>query len=196
MADFLVTGPAHIFFKFPGQSNYLYYGTTETTPQIRVVPAYKPVFNNIAGTEVPMDKVWQGEYAAIVIDMNRTVESVYATLQQKPRFGQGALAVAAGSESKADRGLLLNQNGTGMQLVLAHQYYNLPQAVADLPAGYTFYSVSNEADDQNNIGTVPRNNMLMMVANPIYYPLNSGNANAGGFLTYTRTVPTGLPTPS
>ncbi len=79
-----IFGPAHIFVQINGgggsaggSAGLSYLGTCERSPQIEILPEYKPAYADTTGRSIPYDNIAVGTHALIRLDLNKFDLSVY-----------------------------------------------------------------------------------------------------------------------
>lgn len=83
----------------------IFLGTCEEAPIIELKPYYRPLATGDSG-DTADDVMFMGEEAMIFADINWYLESVYATISARPRYGS-----VRGSTSPRDIGTLMLRSG-------------------------------------------------------------------------------------
>jgi hypothetical protein len=194
MAQPWVTGVAHIFVRPPnlsllqGFNNQAigYLGTAKKWPQIALARYYHPVWNDLGGSKIPIDELWQGEDALVGAEVNRWNELVYEAIATIPLGGAGV----TGSNGPAEMGTAMVFEGFTFDVWVAFPYspaLGWPTAKAaylGMPPGYHFPACVNLGPDRlQPIGVgEERSTHLLFKAKRIYNPaaFSSGGATYSG----------------
>lgn len=157
-----------------------YLGTCEKAPKIVHRPAWKPVFNDIGGTEVPFDVSYQGEEAFTFADLTRWNEPVFSALQARPNFPGDV----RGLNIPGDIGTLMLTEGRAYQLFIFFPYVAKPAyASGGMPAGYRFVATFLEGPDElSELGTSPRK------INLIFHHIRGWDPKTQRFVCYDHAV--------
>lgn len=163
MAQLWTTGPAHWFVSPPAPtvasmlSAAAYLGTCEEPPDIDKRPAWEPVFNQLGGTKVPFDQLFEGEDALIDATVNRFNMPPQIALDDYVRT-PGILAGGAATPGVSEPGdigtLMLTESRCHVLIVVFP--YTAKAAYAGQEAGYLFPSVLLEGNTVRRVGTVAR----------------------------------------
>lgn len=192
MAKLYTTGPVHIFVGCGGSVNakqVLYLGTGQEAPDIEIQREFEPVKNDIGGTMLPMDRVYEGQEAMISVALNR-IKLTTLHAMQSIRLG----GLTPGIETVDTIGTAICQEGWTYPTFLVFPYQAAKASMADLPAGYRFWSTFLQGPDRIKPGTrVKQVHVLIRcmrhfgnVANPL-----SGSAVGGqpGLSTTLSLIP-------
>ena|ERR1051326_8431687 len=189
-AQLWTTGPAHLYIgptnpSSPLTASALYLGTAEVAPQIEILAKYAPVFNDLAGSQVPFDTIFEGEMGHTFVELNRFNEATLAIAQNRPNhFTSGT----RGSNVGGDVGTLMLTEGKAFSVYVVFPYASKP-AYAGMPAGYRFpFSVLLSPDRFTKLGTRERKVALIFEHLRGFYPAT------GVFGLYDNVV-AGLPNP-
>lgn len=179
-----VTGPVYQYVVFPYAPTVAQFlGTSEVAPKARLRRGYKPVFNDLGGQLMPLDRIYQGQEAQIVSALNRYDETVYSLIAAAPRNGGGvAPQLARGANGFLDIGALVNQNNCYFTYILQFPFAGTVNQPANLPAVYRFLACIPEQDDFNQLGTMERQTYLAITAQRYRDPVT------GTFTTYDNTT--------
>lgn len=197
MAQPYVSGPAHIYVgatdvvttrqgtfvnsndrSFIGASagpNF-YLGTCEQYPVASINAGWEPLFNDVGGSVIPHDIVYQGEEAFIFMTLSRWNEGVYAALASRadPATALRQGVAFRGSNVAGEIGaLMLNEVRTFTLWVTFPHSTKILNTTGQMPPGYRFFTCTLEGPDQLDPlgGTVPRKLNLTVHAWRQYFPL-------------------------
>lgn len=152
MAQAWCTGPAYLFCQPPAQS-VQFLGNTERTPKMRVVREFEPVMNDMAGTKVPYDRLFQGKHIFISGLLTRFNWSVYLALAQLPNV------TGDGLDIPGDVGTLMMTEGKAVPFWVEFPYAVGGRAgkaaMAGMPQGYHLFAGVFEGPDEHEAGTGP-----------------------------------------
>ena len=126
-------GPALSFGTgFSGTGGQVALGTCEQHPVVDGDVLYDQVPNDIAGTQLGLDKQFQGSTEIILLDLNRFDYAVLSLLESFPCYGRTALAPfdSPGFNDWLDRGAYLQQNGLSFELWLYFTFFGTRVASA------------------------------------------------------------------
>lgn len=174
MASQYATGAVHVFVTAnPGSPAPVYFGTCERMPEDTRQPAYEMLFNDISGTQKPLDIAFQGEDATISLVMTRWSEAVAISLETKPALGAGQAARVPGSWLWEDVGTLMGLENAARQVWLVNTFTalaNKPAYTAN-PAGPLFggrryLQCAVWAPESEEKGTAPMKRHFMLYAWP------------------------------
>lgn len=112
MAQIYVTGPAYIFV------NKAFLGTAVRSPSIEIQPTYEQANNTIAGTQIGLDQIFQGEHAWVRGTLSFWDRGVYGVAATRGTQA-GALTVFGKS---LDLIVMFPKMGTGYHFPIAHLY--------------------------------------------------------------------------
>lgn len=144
-----------------GTATYL--GTFERPPKINISPAYTPVMNDLGGTVLPTDRVFQGQEAQISGTMNRfNMTTMQGLMRQNglpavivaPGNQAAGLAIGEGTNTLAAYGGLMNQDVLGFvfYIVFSRGAVAAQTAVGLIP-GYRFFSTFLEGPHDISAGS-------------------------------------------
>ncbi len=150
-----------------------YIGTCEQYPLVEQTVNWNPVYNDIAGPMMPIDKEFQGQGKLIVLDLTRFNETNIDLLDMDD---------ADGGEGVNSRGKLLLANGQWSTLWIKFEFFGtINQVAPDLPPGEMYYATSLLGKYYDRLGTQVRKTRLVVEAMPVYY------AAQKRFITYSRS---------
>lgn len=143
MAKLYTTGPAHLFVGVGNVSSKepVYLGTAETAPDIDIQREYEGVPNDLGGSRLPMDRIYEGEEGMVGGVLTRWNEEVIAALMSVPDFENGT----RGLNNQFDLGTLMGSEGFAFPVWVVFPYASKP-AFAGMPAGYRFWSCINMSE--------------------------------------------------
>lgn len=189
-AQLWTTGPAHLYIgptdpNTPLTSAAYYLGTCEYAPHIEILAEYTPVFNDLGGSKIPFDTLYEGEMAHTFAEVNRFSETTLAFAQNRPNhFTSGVRGTNVGG----DVGSLILTEKKNISVYVVFPYAS-KAAYAGSPAGYRFpFSVLRSPDKMFPLGTKPRKVAMIFEHLRGFYPAT------GVFGLYDHVV-AGLPTP-
>lgn len=184
MAQAYNTGPVHIYWQlFSLQMAYL--GTCERAPRIVHTAYFEPIFNDIAGTKVPYDELFQGKDASIAGDLTRWNEAVLKDAET--RVGNGAQVQPDGLDDEQSRGTMMLAEGQAGILILHFPYYAKPvMSAAGMRPGYRYFGAWLAGPDDKTLGTQVNKAHIQFRALPVY------QYTTGKFLLYDTNL-SGIP---
>lgn len=160
MAKMYSTGPALLYAAFTGSPFFL--GTCESAPDIELTGEFEPIFNDLAGSRLPMDRIWEGEEGLLNLIITRWNEVIsrglFTTLG-----GPIGLLTAAGSSLLGAIGTIMGQEGETCQMWVAFPFA-AKAAYSDMPAGYHFHSCMAIGPKKITPGTGVNKRQLIMKA--------------------------------
>lgn len=133
MAKMYSSGPALMYISTP--VGYSFLGSAESAPDIELTGEFEPVYSDIAGSRLPMDRIFEGEEAVISAVLTWWDES---TLNAINTFG-AALGSVDGRSFFHDTGTIMGQEGANFEFFVRFPFAAKP-AYSDMPAGYHFLS--------------------------------------------------------
>lgn len=155
-----VSGPVHVFVA----GGYL--GTAETTPDYQETPHYEGVMNTIAGSQVPMEEIFQGLDLTISMILTRYDETVFAGIRTAPL---PINAGVPGNESGLSRGATMYGRFTG-QLILQNSFFGTANALpGDFP-GYRFLYAKYAGSKPIQGGTSANKLAIVFECKSVYQP--------------------------
>jgi hypothetical protein len=134
-----------------------YLGTGERAPRPSFRPAFEPVMNDLTGSRIPYDWMFEGEEAIVTVRLTRWDEPTLAALQNRT----GPAGQPRGVNFANDVGTLMLTEGAAYPLWLLFPFgipgIGKPAMIAGgLPQGYHFYAAFLEGpDDRDSLGTNP-----------------------------------------
>lgn len=156
MASLYSSGPVHIFCGIVG-SGVQYLGTGERAPKIRLNPEWDAVMNDLSGTKLPMDYIFEGEEAFVGVTLTRWNQPVLDILRTRTNR-----AAPPGFTLPTDLGSLMVTEGLTVSLYLYFTFATkLAMVAAGMPAGYRFTSAFLMGPDDLERGTGPNKDQTM-----------------------------------
>lgn len=192
MAQPYVSGPVHVFVGIGGYAgstsamltkNPAYLGTGERAPRPSFRPGFEPLMNDVTGTRIPYDWVFEGEEALVTVRLTRWDENVLFAMQNRV----GAAGQARGLNLANDIGTLMITEGAAFPLWLLFPFgvpgIGKPAMIGGgMPQGYHFYAAFLEGpDDMDQLGTNPRTVDLVWHCGRVFAPT--------GIQAGTTTIP-------
>jgi hypothetical protein len=157
MATPFVSGPVHMFALIPGQSGMLYIGTGERAPKIRLLPEWDAVMNDLGGTKLPFDYLYEGEEALVGVTLTRWNQPVLDILRTRTNR-----AAPPGFTLPTDLGALMVAEGLTFNLYLFFPFATkAAMAAGGMPAGYHFHYAFLQGPDDLERGTGPNKDQTM-----------------------------------
>jgi hypothetical protein len=135
MAQLWCTGPAHIYVGVTTSRAPLYLGTAETKPDIDIRGEFEGVMNDLSGSKIPMDELWEGEEGMISFVLTRWNMNVALLMMAQPNF-----TGTPGLNSQDDMGTLMLTEGLSYPVWIRFPYATSKVAMAGMVAGYRFWS--------------------------------------------------------
>lgn len=131
------TGAVHVYAS-AGSGGALYIGTGERAPRRRIVRHWSPCMNDLGGSAVPFDIVYQGREAFVFVRLTRFH---YANLLKiYDPFGE-----AKGEDDQEEIGTLMMTEGRIGELWLTYPYN---ERMPGMPTGYHFHAAVLETDEE------------------------------------------------
>lgn len=161
MAKMWTTGPALLYAGIAGGKNskqIRFVGTGETAPDIELKRAYSPAKNDLAGTIIPMDEVYEGQEALITVTVNRYNLSTILAMQAASEANFGG---TPGYDTAGAIGSLMAQEGNTFPFYVVFPYATRP-TMAGMMAGYRFWSGKLVGPDTVKPGTKEKQILLMV----------------------------------
>jgi hypothetical protein len=189
MANPYVTGPVHVWIRFYG-SSALYLGTGRNAPRFRIRRAWEGIMNDITGTQIPFDMLYEGQEAFTTVELTRWNEGTYQLLASMPDPSKfpltGPLFDVAG-----DIGTLMVTENKAFQLGLVFPYASKPTFLlspgGSMPAGYHFFNTWLESPDEFTVGTGENSKGLLFHSIKGFNP-STGAGNLGDYdISWTGT---------
>lgn len=158
MAQPYVSGPVHMYVgtsaappnnPFAG-GGPVYLGTCESAPRIRLNPQFEPLMNDIGGSRLPYDYLYEDMDGMVFGDLTVWNYPVLSQLLSRPNW----LKAAPGVGAFGDIGSLMATEGFTYNLWLQFPFFaKAAMAGAGLPAGYHFLSAFLFGPDEIDPGT-------------------------------------------
>jgi hypothetical protein len=187
MAQPWATGPVHIFTGTAGgntgpNASAEYFGTGERAPNIRIRRGWSPVFNDLSGTEVPFDMMYESQEAFVTVTMTRWNEPCFQRLSSMPNPATANAFGGVFLDNPGDIGSLMLTEGLAFQLWLQFPYASKTSYGANnvLPPGLHFYSAWFEGPDEWEVGTTSNKRLCVFHAVPQFF-LPSGQFILGDY---------------
>lgn len=156
MAKMFSSGPAIIFSEMSGGS-VKQLGTCEGAPEIQIQGEFEPIYNDLGGTQLPIDRIWEGEEALVNMILTRWNQDVLEDIMGVLTGGVG------GTQYLADVGSIMGQEGHTRQLWVFFPFSLKPE-YADMPGGYHFLATMRVGPQRINPGTGVNKHQLIMKA--------------------------------
>lgn len=135
----------------------VFLGTCEDYPDVSFDPAYTPIYRNVSGNVHPWERIYEGEEATIVADLNYYNEVIYGFLAAKAAGGVLNLpTVQRGVDGPNYIGTLMSTEGGCVPLVLLFPWAQKPANRRLLPAGYRFFATVLQNDRLGPLSCRPR----------------------------------------
>ena len=179
MAQDYCTGPVDIWVGIGnglaidgGAGSPVFLGHGERGPRISLKHAWEPVFNDLSGSQIPYDYMYEGTEALIFVDLTRWNELVFQEITNLfNSFNRQTPGSDAGTDLAGSRGALVLTEGYYLPLWL-HFPYAIKPAMNTLPAGYRFRATIMEGpDDRDPLGTSPNKIRLAWHAISLFDPV-------------------------
>lgn len=135
MAKMYSSGPALIYTNATGTPAFL--GTCESAPDIELTGEFEPIFNDLSGTRLPMDRIWEGEEGLMNFVMTYWNEIQTVPIMATLAFGAGA--AIPGTSLLGDIGTIMGQEEMTFETWIKFPF-SAKTAYSDMPAGYHFHS--------------------------------------------------------
>lgn len=135
MAQQYTGGPCHMFAGVLPNKKPVYVGTAEKAPLLADNFIYEPVFNDIAGQGLPLDKTYQGMTSQISFVLTRFNYAVVNAMSAGPAFLGGFPGVGIPSQL----GHPVGQAGATFPFWALFPYASNPQ-YPGMPGGHRFWS--------------------------------------------------------
>lgn len=186
MAQPYCTGPVDLWVGIGGgvgvdggQGSPVFLGHGERGPRISLKHAWEPVFNDLSGSQIPFDYMYEGTEALIFVDLTRWNEEVFQEITNIfNNVNRSTPGTETGFDLAGSRGTLVNTEGYGVKLWL-HFPYSVKPAMDTLVSGYRFASTILEGpDDRDPLGTSP--NKIRCA----WHAISLFDAQSGAFLLY------------
>ncbi len=130
MASIYSTGPVLIYTNVSGTAAF--FGTGQQAPDIQIKAEFEPVMNDLGGTRVPFDRLYESEEGVTSVVVNRYNEGLLEAMMARPR---PAVSVA-GVNASGEIGSLMGAEGLAYTIWLVFPYASKAfQAAAALGAG-------------------------------------------------------------
>jgi nitrous oxidase accessory protein NosD len=169
------TGPVHHFVRVPGVSGVYYLGTAEVTPKMATRRFYSDVFNDLAGSSLPFQRLDHGEAASVAVLLTRFS---YSALAVALTAGAAAgVRAGVGAGSGLSRGSLVFGQQS-FELWQRFAYYNTLQGTTGLVQGRYWPQVTLSDFNDEGVGTSGYKALCVFDAQPLYTP-QSSNSTGG-----------------
>lgn len=198
MAQLWCTGPAHLYVGLGGSKTGktpLYLGTAETKPDIDIKGEVEGVMNDVAGSKLPMDELWEGEEAMISFVLTRWNMPVVLSLMSQPDPFGGA----GGVNAQDDVGTLFLTENYSFPFWVRFPYAASKGAMAGMVFGYRFWACKILSPKKIEPGTRAMKHHFIVHAKRTYTnatsPAGTGMLSGGPnavFRLYDHNM-TGLP---
>ncbi len=167
------TGAVRYWVAFPGQSPEPF-GTAESKPKIRRIRRHADVMNDLAGTELPFDRMYQGRMALVGGVLTRWRESVALRLATEPKY---SFTFGIETDVPGDIGTFYGLEGRMVTLFVEYMYgATFAKAVhvaGSMLPGYRFPGAIWEGPDEDELGTGPKKLQFLWWCQRVYDP-NTG----------------------
>lgn len=169
------TGPVLVYVKPPALSTPAFFGTTERTPRIQIRPAWSPVYNDLGGSKIPFDMMYEGEESLQSGVFTRWNEPIHAIMANRP-----SSLGSRGRNVSGDVGTYMLTEGFAYNLWFVFTFAGKAVYLANgLPAGYRWpFAWLEGPDDLEENGTNPRKIGLL------WHSLRGFDPSTGAFLLY------------
>lgn len=130
-----------------------------------------PVYSDLAGPDVPYDKIYTGEDCVVSVTLTRWNEKAVRILRGMPRPG-----TAEGLDGLGERGTLMASEGYGYPLILRFPFWDLKpyfKANGGTP-GIRYYCAFLEGRQEHQPGTEANTRTLSWYCQNVYNPKNNG----------------------
>ena len=135
MAKPYVTGPAHMFTGFNRGANIFYLGTAESAPDVTIKTEWDQVMNDLSGSRLSWDDLWEGEEGYVSATLTRWNWPVLAQMMTRPVMAGGV----AGAFTNKDIGSAWLTEGLYFTFYIQFPYQQLKNAIyGDMPPGVKF----------------------------------------------------------
>lgn len=159
MAKLWTSGPVLVFTGTSLSKQPEYLGTGEEAPDVEISRSFEEVKNDLAGTVLPMDRVYEGQEGMTSVVLNRYNERVLLHCQSiRPGLADNA---SPGIDEVDNIGTMIGQEGWTYPLWLLFPYATLKPSMADMKPGYRFWSSFLIGPDQIKAGTRAKRVHLM-----------------------------------
>ncbi len=152
MAKVYVTGPVHMWAGVGGQDlnskTPLYLGTGQQAPDIDIKCEWDQVMNDLSGTKLGFDDLYEGTEAMISFVLNRFKYATLLRMMSRPNYAQGT----PGMEVSGDVGTLMGHENMTFPFWCKFPY-NAKPFQNDMPAGLRFWSCKLLSPDKIQGGT-------------------------------------------
>lgn len=172
--EFHVTGPVHHYVRVPNISSIFYLGTAEVTPKVEHRPFYSDTFNDIGGTQVPMQRTEQGEMGVMGVLLNRFSKDAYDKITQV-----GASVVGRGHRGRFSRGALVFGLGSFELWQVFENATNPAFRSTGLEMGYYWPQVDLGPHTRDRLGSDTEKLLVVFEAYPYWIPQNSPSTVSG-----------------
>jgi|SRR5579859_979810 len=184
MAQPYVTGPVAVFVDVglvtARQPTFLGHGERAPKPSIR--RGQDQVMNDLGGTQIPFDIIYEGQEAIFRLDLTRWNEDVYQKIVNVVATGRG---IFEGIDDDAATGSLYLTEDFAFQTWLTFPF-SAKASMDTLPDGYHFFQTVLEGPDDREPGTGA--NRLSL----IFHAYRAFDPNTGTFSLYDYDM-SGLP---
>jgi hypothetical protein len=148
-----VAGPAFTYVGVGTNGAPLYFGTTESEPEIVIQPEFEPVMNDLRGSRKPYTYQSMGEDAVVLGTFNKYNEGVLRLMQSRP-FRAGAATNVRGNQPFGSQGALMAEEGCLFPMWMVFPYVSKAFFASNgMPAGYRFFGAFLFGPDRMPIGT-------------------------------------------
>lgn len=162
------TGAARVWVAFPTSYNYYSgatfgppepFGTCERAPRPRIIRQWEDIFNDLGGTKIPFDRMYQGQIGMVGGTMTRWRERVATALAATP--SQQGLGTTPGTDVLGDVGAIMGLEGFTYQVWVEYIYgtslvNKAAMVLGQMPDGFHFFASIYEGPDDHSVGTGPK----------------------------------------
>lgn len=193
MAIPYVTGPAAIFVGVSGTTPVdpfvgatpVYLGHCESAPRIAWNPQFEPVMNDLAGSRLPYDMLYQGKDAMIIGDLTIWNWLIWDRVRSRPDFND-----VPDTNDRFDLGSLMLTEGKCFPLWITYPYVaKAAMAAGGMPAGRHFLATYLVGPDNEDPGTRVNKVHVQFHALRAWDPVTGGHKLSDANMTGVPAVP-------
>lgn len=191
MAKAYCTGPVHLWTGTGGAlgaNTPQYLGTFEQAPDIDIKGEWDQVMNDLSGSKLPLDRLFEGEEGMVSGVLTRFNWPTLRRLMARPRF-----VGTPGFNPSGDIGTYMGQEGCSYNLWCLFPYRDkaFQGAAGDMPAGIRFLSAFLLSPEKIHGGTKAKKVQVVFQAQRAFSTskgLGDSSRGGGSFTLYDYSM--------